>query len=70
MAERRIHCFTPRNSFLEFSLWDLFQGSYTVQQVHGVQVSLYPALDGNGNGQLPGVEDRQHGDRIIADQLG
>ncbi|MBK6370786.1 MAG: hypothetical protein IPI72_07580 [Flavobacteriales bacterium] len=36
--------------FLEFSLWDLFQGSYTVQQVHGVQVSLYPALDGNGNG--------------------
>jgi len=36
--------------FLEFSLWDLFQGTYTVQEIHGVQVKLYPGLDGNGKG--------------------
>lgn len=36
--------------FLEFSLWDLFRGSYTVDQVHGVQVRMYPALDTNGKG--------------------
>ncbi len=36
--------------FLEFSLWDLFRGTYTVDQVHGVQVRMYPALDANGKG--------------------
>lgn len=36
--------------FLGFSLWDLFRGNYTVQQVNGTQVCLYPALDGNGAG--------------------
>lgn len=34
--------------FLEFSLWDLFQGDYTIQQVHGTHVRLFPALDANG----------------------
>ncbi len=34
--------------FLEFSLWDLFRGNYTVEQVHASQVKLYPGLDGNG----------------------
>ncbi|MBL7940483.1 MAG: hypothetical protein JNL43_14070 [Flavobacteriales bacterium] len=36
--------------FLEFSLWDLFRGTYTVDQVHGVHVRMYPALDTNGKG--------------------
>lgn len=36
--------------FLEFSLWDLFQGTYTVEQVHASHARLYPALDGNGHG--------------------
>lgn len=36
--------------FLEFNLWDLFSGNYTVQQVHASTVRLYPALDGNGAG--------------------
>ena len=34
---------------MEFSLWDLFQGNYTVEQVHGEEVRLYAGLDGNGN---------------------
>ncbi|MDQ3101904.1 MAG: hypothetical protein M3R08_11000, partial [Bacteroidota bacterium] len=34
--------------FLEFSLWDLFRGNYTVEQIHAAQVRLYPGLDGNG----------------------
>ena len=38
-----------RELFLEFSLWDLFQGNYTVEQVHGEEVRLYAGLDGNGN---------------------
>ncbi len=36
--------------FLEFSLWDLFRGSYTVEQIHASHARLYPALDGNGHG--------------------
>jgi len=35
--------------YLEFSLWDLFSGNYTVQEVHAVQARLYPGLDANGN---------------------
>lgn len=35
--------------FLEFSLWDLFSGDYTVQEIHAVQAKLYPGLDANGN---------------------
>ena len=42
--------FYARELFLEFSLWDLFRGTYTVEEVHGVQVRMYPALDGNGKG--------------------
>ena len=38
-----------RELFLEFSLWDLFQGNYTVEQIHGEEVRLYAGLDGNGN---------------------
>jgi len=34
--------------FLEFNLWDLFGGNYTVQEIHAATVRLYPALDGNG----------------------
>ena len=34
--------------FLEFSLWDMFQGTYTVQSIHGRSVRLYPALDAEG----------------------
>ena len=34
--------------FLEFSLWDMFQGNYTVQSIHGRSVRLYPALDDQG----------------------
>lgn len=39
-----------RELFLGFSLWDLFRGNYTVQQVHGARVRLYPGLDTNGAG--------------------
>lgn len=39
-----------RELFLGFSLWDLFRGDYTVQQVRGAQARLYPALDRNGAG--------------------
>ena len=34
---------------LEFSLWDLFSGRYTLQEIHAVQATLYPGLDTNGN---------------------
>ncbi len=34
--------------FLEFSLWQLFSGNYTVEQIHGANVRLYAGLDGNG----------------------
>ncbi len=34
--------------FLEFSLWDLFRGNYTIEQIHASQVKLYPGMDGNG----------------------
>ena len=34
--------------FLEFSLWDMFAGNYTVEQIHAGEVRLYPGLDGNG----------------------
>lgn len=36
--------------FLEFSLWDIFQGSYTVDEIHASEARLYPALDANGQG--------------------
>ncbi|MBL7950324.1 MAG: hypothetical protein JNM62_01275 [Flavobacteriales bacterium] len=36
--------------FLEFSLWDIFQGSYTVDEIHASHARLYPALDANGKG--------------------
>lgn len=35
---------------LEFSLWTLFGEEQTVKEIHAEQVRLYPALDGNGNG--------------------
>lgn len=34
--------------YLEFSLWDLFRGHYTVQGIHGKTVKLYPGLDREG----------------------
>lgn len=37
-----------RELFLEFSLWDLFQGRYTLKGIHGSDVRLYPALDQEG----------------------
>lgn len=36
--------------FLEFSLWDLFGGNYTVDEIHASQARLYPAMDKNGKG--------------------
>ena len=36
--------------FLEFSLWDIFRGSYTVDQIHASHARLYPTLDANGKG--------------------
>lgn len=37
-----------RELYLEFSLLDLFRGDHTVQEVHAVNVKLYPGLDANG----------------------
>jgi AsmA-like C-terminal region len=34
--------------FLEFNLWDLFEGNYRVQKIHGKEVQLFPGLDANG----------------------
>lgn len=34
--------------FLEFNLWDLFDGNYRVQRIHGKGMQLNPGLDGNG----------------------
>jgi len=34
--------------FLEFNLWSLFTGDYTIQRIHGSEVRLYPGFDGNG----------------------
>ncbi len=34
--------------FLEFNLWDLFDGDYRVQRIHAKEVRLNPGLDGNG----------------------
>ena len=34
--------------FLEFSLWDMLAGNYTVEQIHASEVRLYPGLDANG----------------------
>lgn len=36
--------------FLEFSLWDLFSGDYTVQEIHATEAELHPGLDTNGRG--------------------
>lgn len=33
---------------LEFSLWGLIQGDYTIQRIHGEQVDLRPGIDRNG----------------------
>ena len=34
--------------FLEFSLWGLFQGDYTLKRIHGDRVKLYPGIDTKG----------------------
>lgn len=34
--------------YLEFNLWDLFAGDYTVQRIHGQGVRLSPGLDRHG----------------------
>jgi hypothetical protein len=34
---------------LEFSLWGLLQGDYTIQRIHGEQVDLRPGIDRNGH---------------------
>ena len=39
---------TARNLYLEFSLLSLLRGDYTVSELHGEDVRLYPALDHNG----------------------
>jgi hypothetical protein len=35
--------------YLEFGLWDLFGGNYTVQEVHGDHVLLYPGREADGS---------------------
>jgi hypothetical protein len=40
--------FHAERLFLEFSLWDLFQGRYTVQEIHASNALARPALDRNG----------------------
>ena len=40
--------FTARNLYLEFSLFSMLRGDYTVTELHGEDVRLYPALDRNG----------------------
>ncbi len=39
-----------KNLYLEFSIFALLTGNYTVRDVHGTEVKLYPGFDGNGNG--------------------
>ena len=39
---------TARKFYLEFSLLSMLRGDYTVSELHGEDVRLYPALDGNG----------------------
>jgi hypothetical protein len=39
---------TARNLYLEFSLLSMLRGDYTVSELHGEDVRLYPALDSNG----------------------
>lgn len=34
--------------YLEFSLWGLFRGNYTLQRIHGDQARLYPGMDSKG----------------------
>jgi len=34
--------------FLEFSLWGLFRGDYTLERIHGDRVKLYPGIDTKG----------------------
>lgn len=41
---------TARNLYLEFSLFSLLRGDYSVSELHGEDVHLYPALDRNGVG--------------------
>lgn len=36
--------------FLEFSIWDLYRGNYTVDKIHASQARIYPGLDRNGKG--------------------
>lgn len=40
--------FHAEQLYLEFSLWDLFRGRYTVQEIHASAALARPALDGNG----------------------
>ncbi|MBK7085633.1 MAG: hypothetical protein IPH53_13615 [Flavobacteriales bacterium] len=37
-----------RDLYLEFSLWDLYRGDYTIDRIHGVDVRAYPAHDPTG----------------------
>jgi len=39
-----------KDLYLEFSVFALITGNYTVSEVHGTDVKLYPGLDANGNG--------------------
>ena len=39
-----------KDLYLEFSVFALLTGNYTVRELHGSEVKLYPGLDANGNG--------------------
>ena len=38
-----------KDLYLEFSVFALLTGNYTVRELHGTEVKLYPGLDANGN---------------------
>jgi hypothetical protein len=37
-----------RELYLEFSIWGLLRGDYTIERIHGDKVDLRPGLDANG----------------------
>ncbi len=39
-----------KDLYLEFSLFALFSGDYTIRELHGTAVKLYPGMDTNGQG--------------------
>ncbi|HMZ47881.1 MAG TPA: AsmA-like C-terminal region-containing protein [Flavobacteriales bacterium] len=41
---------SARSLYIEFGLLSLLRGDYTVSELHGEQVKLYPGFDRNGNG--------------------